>query len=36
VTITLFGKPLIGVTQALTRMATGVPISRDEVRSLLP
>ena len=36
VTITLFGTPLIGVTQALTRMATGVPISRDEVRSLLP
>jgi hypothetical protein len=36
VTITLFGRPLIGVTQALTRMASGVPISRDEVRSLLP
>jgi hypothetical protein len=36
VTITLFGRPLIGVTQTLTRMATGVPISRDEVRSLLP
>jgi hypothetical protein len=36
VTITLFGRPLIGVTQALTRMATGVPISRGEVRSLLP
>jgi hypothetical protein len=37
VTIKLFGgKPLIGMTQALTRIVTGVSLSRDEVRSHLP